>query len=129
QEPEQEEDRGTSAKRKETSDPFREKRATAYSGATLKYSGTPPEKSNKAWWLLLFLIPVIAGGIYIFKGDSGKVPPAEENTFTKPAPEKTVPLADSVISDTIPSEKEVKGPALEEASDTTAIITPDTTKY
>lgn len=117
------------AKGKETSDPFKERKAARYSGATLKYSGSTPEKSNKAWWLLLFLIPVIAGAIYIFSGNSETVPPTEETQRTEPMRQEALPHTDTVATDTTPSEEESSESVINEVPDTIVFVSPDTTKY
>jgi hypothetical protein len=113
----------------QTKDAFEEKPSLVYSGASFKDKNTPPGKRNRAWWLLLFLIPVIGALIYIITNDTQEMPPAVEVRIEEPAPKESIPLADTVVTDTIPVQEEAAITSPEVITDTIAIITPDVSRF
>lgn len=125
----------TSGGNNQTQDPFKEEVPPVYAEATLKDAGTPPGRSSKAWWLLLFLIPILGGAIYIFTRQPETVPPTEEPVSATPNPETAVPIADTARQDTLPIEPSPVNAVPDTTTrndgmqDTANIITPDTTKY
>lgn len=119
----------SSFEKEKTKEPFEEEAPAVYAGASLKDAGSPPKKGNKAWWLLLFLIPLIAGAIYIFTKDTKESASTVEVTVEEPSPEKIIPPADTLATDTLPSTDEEQVVALEEITDSIGFISPDSTKY
>lgn len=134
-EPENKNKKIVAGKKENPQDPFKEETPIVYEGATLKDAGSPPGKSKKAWWLLLFLIPLFGGAIYIFTRNSGTEKPPVEATFTAPQQEAAIPPADTTDTDTVNADAETAEEedanlmASEVANDSTSFITPDTSKY
>lgn len=115
--------------KQETKEPFEEEAPVVYAGASIKDSGNPPGKGNKAWWLLLFLIPLIAGAIYIFTKDTKEPVSTVDVTVKEPSPEKIATPADTLAADTITPAGDEQTAVSEEITDSTGFITPDSTRY
>lgn len=81
---------------------FEENIPPVYSGASLTDHRIPPHKRKRAWWLLLFIIPLIAGAIYVFLYSNAEPPSTVEVRIEEPAPVAAIPPADTVATDTLP---------------------------
>lgn len=109
-------------------DPIEEETPEVYTGASLNDSGIPPHKRNRAWWLLLFFIPVLAAAIYIITKDTWQQPSVVNIAVEEPKTEVVSP-ADTVTTDSVP----VMGNEILNASsdiiDSTGFLVPDSTKF
>ena len=108
---------------------FEEDAPAVYAGASLTDRSVPPKNGKRAWWLLLFLIPVIGAAIYIFIKDTQEPPSTVEVRIEEPAPREVVPPADTAVTDTVPAQNEQLVAAATETRDSINFVTPDTTKY
>jgi hypothetical protein len=127
--PDEEPHKEETAKKQEEKGAFEEEAPLVYAGASLRDTRVPPRKRNRAWWLLLFLIPVIGAAIYIFTKDTQEPPPTVDVRVEEPTPREIIPAADTTVTDTVPVQEEEVAVAAEEIIDSINVITPDTAKY
>ncbi len=127
--PEEKPDTENAIEKQKTKEPLEEKTPLVYAGTSIKNSGSPPKKGNKAWWLLLFFIPLIAGAIYILIKDTKEPVSSVEVTVEEPSPKKIIPSADTLAADTLPSLNNEAAAASDEITDSTGFVTPDSTRY
>lgn len=117
------------ANKQENKGAFEEEAPVVYAGASLRDTRVPPRKRKRAWWLLLFLIPILGGAVYILIIDTQDPPSAVEVRVEEPTPQQVIPPADTVVNDTVPLQEEEIAVASEDVTDSINIVTPDTSKY
>ncbi len=134
-EPEEEIHSEASGEKNKDKEAFEEEAPVVYAGASLRDTPVPPKKRNRAWWLLLFLIPVIGGAIYIFTKDTDEPPSTVEVRIEEPATQEAIIPADTVAPDTSTLATEaiaIDSVAYTDSAafiDSTTFVTPDTSKY
>jgi nucleoid DNA-binding protein/cell division septation protein DedD len=108
-------------------EPFNEPEPVAYSRTSLREPGDVPpgRKRNKAWWLLLFLIPLIGAGIYILLQKTGEKPAPVQIRVEEPAPVPPVVAP----ADTTTTDEAVADSTSIDTADTIEIIRPNPSTY
>jgi|GEM_PF-4009399 len=111
----------------QSSGPFTEPEPVAYTRASLREPGdvTGRRKRNKAWWLLLFLIPLISAGIYILLQKPEEKPVPVQVKVEEPAPEPPVVAP----ADTATVVEAVADSVVVDAADTIEIIRPNPSTF
>jgi hypothetical protein len=71
-------------------EPFQEAEPVMYSETSFREKSdyTGRKKTNRAWWLLLFLIPILGAGVYIMLRQQGEQPSPVMVKVEEPLPEK-----------------------------------------
>ncbi|HZH73822.1 MAG TPA: hypothetical protein VFD91_15095 [Mariniphaga sp.] len=88
-----------------------------------------PTKRRRSLWLLLLLIPILAGAIYIITKDT-QVPDEPINDTSGDIPvQHNIPLVDTTAKDTMAVQEEVVAENSYDIDDSTGFITADTSKY
>jgi nucleoid DNA-binding protein len=107
--------------------PFTEPEAVPYTYASLRDPGDVPgrRKRNKAWWLLLFLIPIIGAGIYLLFQQSEEKPAPVQVRVEVPAPEPQVVAP----ADTVNTAEAVADSVDQDAPATIDIVRPNPSTY
>ncbi len=125
----QESPRVETAKKQERKGAFEEEAPSVYAGASIRDTQVPSKKRSRAWWLFLFLIPVIGAAIYLFTQDATVPPSTVDVRIEEPIPSEIIPPADTTVTDTVPAQEEEIAAASEVIADTVNSVIPDTTKY
>jgi cell division septation protein DedD/nucleoid DNA-binding protein len=108
-------------------EPFTEPEPVAYTRASLRNPGDVRvrRKRNKAWWLLLFLIPLIGGGIYILL-QKPEVKPAPVQVRVEepaPVPQVVAPADTATATEAVPENVD------EDTADIIEIIRPNPSTF
>jgi cell division septation protein DedD/nucleoid DNA-binding protein len=107
--------------------PFTEPEPVAYTYSSLRDPGDliVRRKRNKAWWLLLFLIPVFGAGLYLLLQQNEEKPAPVQVMVEVPAPEpQALAPADTVSTADAAAEN-----LDEDAADTIDIIRPNPSSF
>ena len=107
--------------------PFTEPEAVPYTYASLRDPGDVPggRKRNKAWWLLLFLIPIIGAGIYLLLQQTEEKAEPVQVRVEEPAPEPQVVAP----ADTVNTAEAVADSVDQDAPATIDIVRPNPSTY
>jgi nucleoid DNA-binding protein/cell division septation protein DedD len=107
--------------------PFTEPEPVAFTRTSLREPGDVPgrRKRNKAWWLLLFLIPIIGAGIYLLLQQTEEKPAPVQVRVEEPAPEPQVVAP----ADTATMVEAVADSTNIDPADTIDIVRPDPTTF
>lgn len=107
--------------------PFTEPEPVAYTRASFRDPGDVPvrRKRNKAWWLLLFLIPLFGAGIYLLLQQPEEKPVPVQVKVEEPAPEPQVvaPADTATVVEAVADSVDIK------AADTIEIIRPNPSTF
>lgn len=103
--------------------PFQEPEPVPYEHISLRDAGDVPDrrKRHKAWWLLLFLIPVIGAGFYFLFLQPGKKQQSIQVNVEQPAPAPVEPAP----ADTIDAGEAVAENVNPVSSDSIRIVRPN----